>query len=246
MSELFVHNPNPKKAYSPRKKNDFYPTPYGCALASVRWLKTTYGINPSIILDPGAGTGVWGKACREVFSIDNINPFIVGVELDKAHADNRVADNDWQGYNQWVTEDYLEYTPYRCDGFDLIVGNPPYSKADEFINKSMTLVRKNNSKKLWIIAFLLKLSYLGSQYRGKELFVKNPPLEVVAYSRRPSFSGDGKTDGCEYGFFIWSNYNEWLRWYMDVYMEEGTHLNWLDWDYHPEDFKNKELKGGIR
>lgn len=230
MSELFVHNPYPSKAFAPREKNDFYPTPLGCAIASVEWLRDVYGLNPRTVLDPGSGTGVWGKAVKKVYP-DSI---LTGIELDPKFENPG-------DYLVWRNMNFLDYigpdlvTAESKAHYDLIIGNPPYKLADEFISKSLSLVRQNDASRCWVIAFLLKLSYLGSQYRGKDLFVNNPPLDVVVYSRRPSFSGNGKTDGSEYGFFVWSNYPDWARWYLEISPDTTTTLSWLDWDYTEED-----------
>ena len=52
------------------------------------------------------------------------------------------------------------------------------------------------------VAFLLRLGFLASVQRA-EFWKQNPPTRVIVLSKRPSFTGDGKTDRSEYAFFVW-------------------------------------------
>ncbi len=76
---------------------------------------------------------------------------------------------------------------------DLIITNPPFSIALEFLQKSLI-----ESK---TVVYLLRLNFMGSQKR-KEFWQKNPPTHLFTLSKRPSFTGKG-TDATEYAWFVW-------------------------------------------
>ena len=79
----------------------------------------------------------------------------------------------------WAEIDYgIDYlvTPYPHS--DLIITNPPFSLALEFLRKSLT-----EADSVW---YLLRLNFLGSQKR-KAFWNANPPTHVLVLSERPCF-----------------------------------------------------------
>jgi len=86
--------------------------------------------------------------------------------------------------------DYLK-TPYT--NIDLILTNPPFSKAIQFFDKA--ILEANT------VIMLQRLNYLGSQIRFNWWKV-NPPSGLIVLSKRPSFI-NGKTDSTEYCWYIW-------------------------------------------
>lgn len=85
--------------------------------------------------------------------------------------------------------------------FDLIITNPPYSFAQEFIERAKLWRKSTNS----LIVMLLRINFLGSQKRAKWLRDNVPSLAVSP--RRPSMGlnkkGKKGTDATEYAWFIW-------------------------------------------
>lgn len=79
--------------------------------------------------------------------------------------------------------------------FDLIITNPPFTFAQEFLTKS--LFESNN---VW---YLLRINFLGSKKR-KEWWQTVRPDYLLALSERPSFTGHG-TDATEYAWFGWGD-----------------------------------------
>jgi hypothetical protein len=90
-------------------------------------------------------------------------------------------------------KDYLVGEKRRVD---LIVTNPPFSLALEFLEKSM-----GHSVN---IAFLLRLNFLGSQRRKPFWEKYGTPSRLFVLSKRPSFAGRG-TDATEYAWFCWGD-----------------------------------------
>lgn len=76
---------------------------------------------------------------------------------------------------------------------DLIITNPPFSLAQEFIDHS---IENANT-----VIMLLRINYLGSIKRYP-WWNKNKPTSIYVLSKRPSFTGSG-TDATDYAWFVW-------------------------------------------
>ena len=84
---------------------------------------------------------------------------------------------------------------YQPDHCDLIITNPPYSLALEFIEKGLEV----SDSSLWLV----RLGFLASRKR-KGFFTRNPPDTLLILSARPSFTGDGRTDSSDYCWLGWN------------------------------------------
>ena len=170
------------KSLPKRQDFDFYPTPLAVAQDALTHVPIM--INPTCILDPGAGTGVWGKAARGLFPQSTIT----GIDLRPVP---KVP-----AYNFWFHADYLLMD--AAPVFDLVIGNPPYKYAEQFVRQSMKMLEIQGC-----LILLLRLNFLESQSRATGLWREHPPLKVVVSSKRVSFTGDGKTNATAYAYFIW-------------------------------------------
>lgn len=90
-------------------------------------------------------------------------------------------------------KDYLT-TFWRPNTYDLIITNPPFSLAQEFLEKSLS--------EGWSIWYLLRLNFLGSKKRS-EWWQNKSPTHLLPLSARPSFTNDGNTDATDYAWFGW-------------------------------------------
>lgn len=171
------------KEMRPRDEHDFYPTPIGLCRAALGMLPRSF--RPKTIIDPGAGNGVWGVAARGYWPWTTIE----GIEL-------RPSVKPFV-YDSWLdSTNYLDWEiGYQRD---LIMGNPPYRHAEEFIRKALSELRPAG-----YLVFLLRLAFLEGQERGAGLWREFPPLKVGVCSRRPSFTDNGKTDATAYAVYIW-------------------------------------------
>jgi len=86
----------------------------------------------------------------------------------------------------------LDYFEWNCK-VDLIITNPPFSLAKEFIDHSTNHANT--------VIMLLRLNFLGSIKRYS-WWKDNPPTALYILSKRPSFTGTG-TDATEYCWFVW-------------------------------------------
>lgn len=76
---------------------------------------------------------------------------------------------------------------------DLIISNPPFSLAQEFIGYAIP--RANTT------IMLLRLNFLASIKRY-DWWKNHSPTSLYVLSKRPSFTGEG-TDATDYAWFVW-------------------------------------------
>jgi len=98
-----------------------------------------------------------------------------------------------------TTSDYLTRTEeWQGD----IITNPPYSKAQEFVEKSLSLVSDGNK-----VAMFLKLTFLEGKKR-RTLFDEHPPKRIWVSSSRLKCAMNGDfdstgTSATAYAWFVW-------------------------------------------
>lgn len=195
------------KPLNPRIPNDHYPTPPKLCKAALLTLPGHLALKPIRVLDPGAGSGAWGQAAREIMHADTN---IGGIDIRDIDIPG--------GYTYWKPRtDFLELPD--ADPFyrpDLIIGNPPYQKAEEFVRKSLGMLKLGGH-----CLFLLRLAFLESKKR-QDLYKNLPPQKVTVLVERPSFTtnrhGKAGTDSDAYGLFLWQRG-----------LKTTTSLQWLSW-----------------
>lgn len=94
---------------------------------------------------------------------------------------------------------YLDTKFYKP--FDMIITNPPFAWALDFVQKALNEVRDGG-----YVIMLLRLNFLGSRARN-EWLRNNMPYEIYVHGKRMSFTDDGKTDSIEYAHFVWKKGN---------------------------------------
>lgn len=96
-------------------------------------------------------------------------------------------------------EDFLSTTQLRAP---IILTNPPYNKAKEFIIHSIELGAE-------YIYMFLKTTFLEGQSRYNELFSKYPPKEIWVFTKRVQVALNNneeefkKSSAVSYSWFIW-------------------------------------------
>jgi SAM-dependent methyltransferase len=210
------------KTNNPRDWRDFYATPLSLTLPATKLISNFLTVKNPRILDPGCGTGHWGFAVKNIFPTSNL----IGVDRFVS-PDSRFSFN----YDYlFLGDDFGDYRdfPETKFQFDLIIGNPPYSLAEDFIWKSFRLINKH----AWLM-FLLPVQFICGQRKHKKFWSAGwSPRFVYNLPRRPSFTNNKKTDNREFALYIW-------------YVEENANFEykgqWLDWDYD----KNLYAKYGV-
>ena len=147
---------------------------------------------PSLVIDAGAGTGVWGRVARRQWGN---GVWVEGIEVDE----NRTRTDD---YNTWQKVDFLsDFWPWGHKA-DVVMSNPPFSLAELFVRQGLDLAHPDGGR----VVMLLRLAFLEGQARGKGLWRETPLEHVAVLSARPSFTGNGKTDSkTAYAIFVWRN-----------------------------------------
>ena len=177
-----------------RRESDFYATP----LKTVYSLLSNYSeiYSEDLILEPSAGNGNIIEALRSV-GYDN---YIEAVEIRPEEFGNLYPIASAVSCCDYLTE-------FTGEGYDVIIGNPPYSLAQEFIDKSLGILRPGGR-----LIFLLRTSFLESQKRFS-WWQDKLPNKLYVLNERPSFTGKG-TDASSYSWFIWEKsriVNDFLR-----------------------------------
>jgi SAM-dependent methyltransferase len=182
-----------------RDETDFFETPAWAVHAILPHLP--HLPSGGRVLDPGCGTGailraLTGKAPLQAGVLGP--PFeltdLYGVELDPARAEKARRVFFAARLEHHVT--VADFLLPSGETFDLVVGNPPYSLALEFVERSLELTRHRRGT----VAMLLRLCWLGSQERAS--FHREHPSDVYVLPRRPSFclsvSCKNKKAGCSW------------------------------------------------
>lgn len=165
-----------------RRADDFYETPAWCTDAIVRALGLS---QVDVALEPACGNGAIISAVGESIG-HRIDWYACEIDGDRARSCERRT-----GVFVFVT-DFLSSPKSRHA--DLIITNPPYSLAEEFIRKCLREWPESD------VVMLLRLNFLGSQKRAE--FLREHTPDVYVLPRRPSFTGKG-TDATEYAWFHW-------------------------------------------
>jgi len=95
-----------------------------------------------------------------------------------------------------IVMDYLDCEKENMSKHDVIISNPPFYLAEDFIKKSLKFVNDGG-----YVVMLLRLNFFGSKKR-KEIFENNMPEYCFVHHKRISFM-NGATDSIEYAHFIW-------------------------------------------
>ena len=91
-----------------------------------------------------------------------------------------------------------DYLMTNCKNkYDIIITNPPFSLALNFIQKALDDVKDDG----WVI-MLLRLNFFGGKQRFG-FWQHNMPKYCFVHHKRMSFTDDGKTDSIEYCHMVW-------------------------------------------
>jgi hypothetical protein len=193
-----------------KKKSDIldrYYTPMALAIAAFGHLQRTRGEwldNVASVLEPGSGPGTFCEASK-AFTPGRLHP-PVGVEM--------VSPKNVYSGHQLVQRNFLDWKTTRR--FDLIPTNPPFTYANKFIKKSVSLLAPEG-----LCMFLMRVGVAGGLERTKMWQEEINLIEVCMVAPRPGFSYDGATDASEYAFFLFDDRKPCSR---------DTKMSWLKWD----------------
>ena len=147
-----------------RVENDYYAT----NPKAVEMLLTNYTFDAATILEPCVGGGHIANAINNFFANQRV---ITGLDLID------------RGYPNTIVQDFLTWETDRK--FEGIITNPPFSLAQEFIEKGMELLTDDGQ-----MAMFLKIQFLEGAKR-KEFFEKYPPKYIYVFRNRMATWNNG-------------------------------------------------------
>jgi hypothetical protein len=178
-----------------RSPADNYPTPNWCTHRFLDRFLTRY---PEAAagrwLEPGAGEGNILRGVSEWFGAsDTLSPVLDACELRPE------CETHLEAYCDTIQiGDYFQKGPPPGLSYSMILTNPPFSLAMEFILRSLQAETR-------FVTMLLRLNYVGSQNRHEFFSSCAPDLYILP--NRPSFKGTGEVDSIEYAWFVWDKLN---------------------------------------
>jgi predicted RNA methylase len=194
---LEVQYPRPSKAE--QEALDAYDTPEPLARAICDALRPELGSfnQPERILVPSAGTGAFVRAASRTWApasiaACDIAPRGPGIEqLDFLSLKRRSVTDPWARATE-PTKYIDSGTPY-----DLIIDNPPWSLATEFVEQGLRMVRS-----VGFVAYLLRTTFWGGQDRVDAIFRQHMPRYWMPLRERPDYTGEGG-DSSDSSVFVW-------------------------------------------
>lgn len=163
-----------------RRSGDWYPTPRFCS----HRLLDEVSLPDGCWLEPAAGTGTLIQAIN---GHNSVTPTWDACEVSfwAYQALKPLCNN-------LIIGDFLR-SDFEVGKYSVVITNPPYSQAMEFIEKGLSL-------KPEVLALLLRVNFLGSGERCS--FLRHNAPDIYVLPNRPSFAFKG-TDACEYAWFLW-------------------------------------------
>jgi hypothetical protein len=139
------------------------------------------------VLEPSSGQGAFIRAVQAASTAH-----VHAVDMDP---EAPAIGDFWRGTFEELHSREKPSLP-ATGGYDLVIGNPPFSQAEQHARMALDLARPGG-----LVVFLLRLSFLGSKKRAA--FRREHPLSGQwILVPRPSFTG-GKTDNSEYAAMVW-------------------------------------------
>jgi predicted RNA methylase len=168
---------------------DGYFTPFALADALVDKLATDGFWRGGSLLEPSAGKGAFVVAAHQ------LQPHrLIALDIDP----ERCSELRQSPAVDVFPADFLTFG--MASRFELIVGNPPYTGAEQHVRKALSMRAQFGA-----VAFLLRLAFLESAERIA-FWQEHPASKIYALAQRPSFTGSA-TDKAAYGFFVWANWH---------------------------------------
>lgn len=170
------------------EENEFYPTDRRC-IYSLLEERDLVKLPGGLWIEPCAGSGRIISAVNKLrddirWLVCELNPAFNPQlrELERPQ-DSILPYGDFV-HREWV----------RAPIADVLIMNPPFSLTMQFVRAALLRAR-------WVVCLQRQGWFSGMAGRGPWLEKYCPDEASLPF--RPSFRPDGKTDSCEYSWFIW-------------------------------------------
>lgn len=179
--------------HEPKDSADDFPTPPWATRALLKHVISGQDLGQMSCLEPACGRGYMSRPLLEQFG-----------QVDSA---------DMIDYGFGDVRDFLTY-PYLAGSHDWVITNPPFKRAQDFIDRAMTVAKCG-------VAILARTVFLESIGRYEGLFKNNPPTYFAQFTERvPMVKGrlDQKASTATgYAWFVWVKEDT----------RDGTKLVWI-------------------
>jgi hypothetical protein len=176
--------------------NDVYLTPRWCVDRLIdAWVPSiAVATGEKVCLEPCVGSGNIVRAFNRQYAAARWEAW--DISLDSTKLKNCGANTFWHG--DFICADSEAGPPFydMADHVGLVLTNPPYTLAQQFVRRARHWCPNAD------LMFLLRLGFLASEKRVKFYAEMGTP-DIYVLPNRPSFTGDGRTDGADYGWFHW-------------------------------------------
>jgi hypothetical protein len=178
-----------------RRPEDHYVTPDWC----VKRLLETYQPKASSLgrtwLDPCAADGeLIVAACDAMEALGAAGAPNRFMACDKREACREPLEK-LVGRDNVVIDDFLGLAEVSREQMaDVILTNPPFSLAQQFVNSGLKLAE--------VAIFLLRMNFLAT--KGRRMFMADHRPGIFVMPDRPSFNGYG-TDAADYAWFVFGD-----------------------------------------
>jgi len=164
---------------------------------------------PMHVLEPAAGKGnIIKTLLQRDLDIRRMTAIEILPKFEKRLY--RIIDN-FRSSEVYCPQDFLKvHTSGIIYRYDLIVGNPPYGGNIEldFVLHSLKLLNYGG-----LLIFLLKLSFLETVERYKNLWSIRQPDGLMPLAKRIPFYGGSRGDRYSYCWFVWHNIKRPTQWH---------------------------------
>src|SRR5690606_25798747 len=170
-----------------RLMEDYTPGPV--VMQGVAALRDTLLLDPCTVLDPSAGSGIFGQVFKHVWP----KAHRVGVEPKRGEA--------WYLRNNYDKYALQKFEDFEDEGtrYDLVCTNPPFHSWEAFVQKGLAMAAPGG----WVV--LLGLTSWGSRSTsGAALFKRHLPIAQLRIMGAVSYRTKGN-DTRDYCWWIFQN-----------------------------------------
>lgn len=184
-----------------RAASDYYPTPPEAVWSLLRRVGSDLNEhNYGRWLEPAVGTGAIIKAVQEKKRLLRWEPMWDALDINLTEETISELRSDVDSSMRFAKQNYLLFSledkPDSGDPYEVILTNPPFFIAQDFVEHSLDIA--NGA----VVIMLLRLGFLGSKKRA-EWWQGKEPDALYVLSDRPDFTGEGG-DSSDYAWYFWN------------------------------------------
>lgn len=165
-------------------------TPPVLALQGVLAMRELFCLQPESILDPSAGSGIFGQAFRVVWP-DAATWAVEPKGIESWYLSRNYLNHDICSFEEFHSE-FLHYP----EVFDLVMSNPPFHSWEVFIRMSLLLVKPGG-----YVCFLGLTAWGSRSESGYDFFHKYPPVAQMRIPGAVSYRSKGN-DTRDYCYWV--------------------------------------------